>query len=200
MAITINGNGTVTGISVGGLPDGIVDTDMIAAGAATQAKRTYAAGEIIQTKFFQNKAQYSNNSNTTPTQIISGAITPTNSSNKIIITYHAQVAYTDGAEHCHVQILKAGSVISDAHGNTGTSSGINTNANKIVYIASTSQNNRTGVSGSYSDTAGSTSAITYAIGINTNGGSSSNYAHSNRSAHSTDYGSSCELILMEIAA
>ena len=50
MAIQINGNGTITGISVGGLPDGIVDTDMLAAGAATQAKRTYAAGEIIQMK------------------------------------------------------------------------------------------------------------------------------------------------------
>jgi hypothetical protein len=31
MPIAINGSGTVTGISVGGLPDGIVDTDMIAA-------------------------------------------------------------------------------------------------------------------------------------------------------------------------
>ena len=30
MTITINGNGTVTGVSVGGLPDGIVDNDMIA--------------------------------------------------------------------------------------------------------------------------------------------------------------------------
>ena len=30
MPIVINGSGTVTGISVGGLPDGIVDTDMIA--------------------------------------------------------------------------------------------------------------------------------------------------------------------------
>ena len=38
MAITINGNGTITGISVGGLPDGIVDTDMIAASAVTEAK------------------------------------------------------------------------------------------------------------------------------------------------------------------
>ena len=38
MAITINGNGTVTGISVGGLPDGIVDTDMIAANAVIGAK------------------------------------------------------------------------------------------------------------------------------------------------------------------
>ena len=33
MPITINGSGTVTGISVGGLPDGIVDTDTLAAGA-----------------------------------------------------------------------------------------------------------------------------------------------------------------------
>ena len=38
MAIQINGNGTITGISVGGLPDGIVDTDMIAASAVTTAK------------------------------------------------------------------------------------------------------------------------------------------------------------------
>ena len=34
MPITINGSGTVTGISVGGLPDGIVDADTLAAGAA----------------------------------------------------------------------------------------------------------------------------------------------------------------------
>ena len=39
MPITINGNGSVTGISVGGLPDGIVDTDMIANEAVTPAKR-----------------------------------------------------------------------------------------------------------------------------------------------------------------
>ncbi len=38
MAITINGNGTITGVSVGGLPDGIVDTDMIAANAVATAK------------------------------------------------------------------------------------------------------------------------------------------------------------------
>ena len=40
MPISINGSGTVTGISVGGLPDGIVDTDMLAANAVTEAKTT----------------------------------------------------------------------------------------------------------------------------------------------------------------
>ena len=46
MPIAINGSGTVTGISVGGLPDGIVDTDMIAANAVTAPKR--GAGAILQ--------------------------------------------------------------------------------------------------------------------------------------------------------
>lgn len=40
MPITINGSGTVTGISAGGLPDGVITTDDIAANAVTQAKRS----------------------------------------------------------------------------------------------------------------------------------------------------------------
>ena len=58
MPVTINGDGSITGLAVGGLPDGSVDadtlasnavtTDKIANGAATQAKRTYAAGEVIK--------------------------------------------------------------------------------------------------------------------------------------------------------
>ena len=38
MAIAINGSGTLTGVSVGGLPNGIVDTDMLAANAVSTAK------------------------------------------------------------------------------------------------------------------------------------------------------------------
>ena len=38
MAIQINGNGTITGISVGGLPDGIVDADMLASNSVQTAK------------------------------------------------------------------------------------------------------------------------------------------------------------------
>jgi len=48
MTIQINGNGTITGISVGGLPDGIVDTDMIAANAVATAK--IADGAVTSTK------------------------------------------------------------------------------------------------------------------------------------------------------
>ena len=38
MAIVINGSGTVTGLSVGGLPDGTVDNDTLASNAVTTAK------------------------------------------------------------------------------------------------------------------------------------------------------------------
>ena len=41
MAISLNGGtGEITGVSVGGLPDGIVDTDMLADDAVTDAKQS----------------------------------------------------------------------------------------------------------------------------------------------------------------
>jgi len=48
MPVTINGDGSITGLSVGGLGSGVVNTATLADGAATQDKRTYAAGEIVQ--------------------------------------------------------------------------------------------------------------------------------------------------------
>ena len=50
MAIAINGSGTLTGVSVGGLPNGIVDTDMLADDAVTQPKigsKTFTSYAII---------------------------------------------------------------------------------------------------------------------------------------------------------
>ena len=86
MAIQINGNGTITGISVGGLPDGIVDTDMIANNAVTDAKSTIVGGKILQV--------IENTSSTTVTttagssndaDLISLSITPSSASNKVLL-------------------------------------------------------------------------------------------------------------------
>ena len=47
MAISLNGStNVITGVAVGGLPDGIVDTDMLAANAVTAAKATGSAKGI----------------------------------------------------------------------------------------------------------------------------------------------------------
>ena len=49
MPVSINGNtGVVTGVAVGGLPDGIVDTDMLANNAVTAAKATGSVKGITQ--------------------------------------------------------------------------------------------------------------------------------------------------------
>ena len=55
MPITINGSGTVTGISVGGLPDGIVDTDMIAAGAVNSAKSTGLSNPFVSYAYYEEQ-------------------------------------------------------------------------------------------------------------------------------------------------
>jgi len=52
MPITINGSGTVTGISAGGLPDGTVDADTLAANAVTDAK--IAANAVTDAKIASN--------------------------------------------------------------------------------------------------------------------------------------------------
>ena len=41
MPVTINGNGSITGLSVGGLGSGVVNEATIADGAVTQAKRKF---------------------------------------------------------------------------------------------------------------------------------------------------------------
>jgi len=88
MAIQINGNGTITGISVGGLPDGIVDTDMIAASAVTPAKSTIQGGKILQFKQGAASGQHSSaNAGGEGAEItgFNANITLTNSSNKVLV-------------------------------------------------------------------------------------------------------------------
>ena len=59
MPVTINGDGTIAGLSVGGLGAGVVNTATLADGAATQAKRTFASGEVIQTVSNTFNTEYS---------------------------------------------------------------------------------------------------------------------------------------------
>ena len=88
MPIAINGSGTLTGISVGGLPDGIVDTDMLAAKAATAAK--IGDGGVIQVVHALKTDQQSTtaslaHANAVEISGMSCSITLTNSSNKVLV-------------------------------------------------------------------------------------------------------------------
>ena len=100
MPITINGNGTVTGLSVGGLPDGVVDRDTLAAGAK---------GSILQVKSASQASHQSTTADssdvTAPDDLkfhtwgtlitgLSITITPADNTNKILIMYDIAVGST----------------------------------------------------------------------------------------------------------
>tara|TARA_R100000742_G_C4242340_1_gene61822 strand:- start:234 stop:800 length:567 start_codon:yes stop_codon:yes gene_type:complete len=85
MAIVLNGStNVISGVAVGGLPDGIVDTDMIAANAVTAAKR--GTGAILQVveSGFSGEFQTASTSFTDVTNAIIN-ITPTSSSSKVLL-------------------------------------------------------------------------------------------------------------------
>lgn len=63
MAISINGSSNViTGVGVGGLPDGIVDTDMLAANAVTVAKATGSVKGITEADQWRVNSDFTMNS------------------------------------------------------------------------------------------------------------------------------------------
>ena len=78
MAITINGDGTITGLAVGGLPDGTVDRDTLAAAAK---------GSILQVKSTKSTAVDWTTNGTTMVEYapINTTITPSHADNQILI-------------------------------------------------------------------------------------------------------------------
>ena len=77
MPVVINGSGTVTGISVGGLPDGIVDGDTLASGAG---------GKILQHKSAFKTDTFSHTGTSFGAVTgLSVSLAKTNASNKLLI-------------------------------------------------------------------------------------------------------------------
>ena len=62
MPVTINGNGSITGLSVGGLGTGVVNTATIADGAVTNVK--HGAGSIVQVQSGFVNSKYNMSSTT----------------------------------------------------------------------------------------------------------------------------------------
>jgi len=106
MPITINGSGTVTGLSVGGLPDGTVDSDTLAATA--RGKILQVASGTTSTEVIVNSTSYMDTG-------LSATITPASGTKVLVITdqqYHLE-RDTDRAQ-IYVQLLR-GSTVIDSH-------------------------------------------------------------------------------------
>ena len=145
MAITINGNGTITGVSVGGLPDGVVDRDTL----ATQAK-----GTILQVINGSTTSTFTTTSATFADIGLSASITPSSSSNKILV-----FGTIGGIETSAANTYGRGKLLRDS---TDIISSID------YGIGFTGGSERNGVSSSFSilDSPSTTSAITYKVQFN----------------------------------
>jgi len=113
MALTLNGNtNTIAGVAVGGLPDGIVDTDMLAAGAVTGVKQ--GTGSIVQVKQAVNSAMSSEAIGNGVWEDISGlsvSITPTTTTNNILVHYRVAMASTKGQYTTFLRIVRDSTAI-----------------------------------------------------------------------------------------
>ena len=127
MPVTINGDGSIAGLSVGGLGNGgIVDADSLAANAVTTAKIAnsavtnvkHGAGSVIQVKYVESDTIMSNQSSSSLVDItgLSVSITPQSSSSKLFIIMNTNILTietSDGGSDAAVglAIVKDGSVI-----------------------------------------------------------------------------------------
>jgi len=207
MAIQINGNGTITGISVGGLPNGIVDTDMLAANAVTEAKSTITPGKVLQVQKTIITAASGENM-TTSFQNLSGysvTITPNSASNHIYLTGHINVE--SHQQYCTLRFVRyVGGVEQNPAGFRGDSGQANqvrscfgnlyragyhdayNNVNEAFHLFDTDHN--------------TTNAITYQLQFTNSGNSYPIYFNRSHVDSNTAYSYRCmsSIIAMEIAA
>ena len=125
MPITINGTGTVTGLSVGGLPDGCVDSDTLASGVG---------GKILQVKSTKSTAvDWSTNGESMVEYApINTTITPSSTSNKILILVSLSLGTGGSNGNFGMSLYDGSSAISDS-----INSNVTTNTSVSFFIAST---------------------------------------------------------------
>ena len=127
MPVTINGDGSISGLAVGGLGNGgIVDADSLAANAVTTAKLAngavtnikHGAGSVIQVKYVESDTLMNNQSSTSLVDItgLSVSITPQSSTNKLFCIMNTNILTIEGGNGgadaaVGLAIVKDGSVI-----------------------------------------------------------------------------------------
>ena len=212
MAIVINGSGTVTGISVGGLPDGIVDAGTLATDSVDSAElidgaidtahiaadqitsAILPAGSVLQVVQTVKSDTFTTTS--TDWTNITGLtvnITPASTSNKVLVQVHLSTGNSSDRTSAY-----------RITGGTGLFSGDSDSAGRVEATTATSSESTTcgqkAVSFCKLDSPSSTSEQTYAVQVNSQ---TSNTTTINRSECDTDaeycYRTISTITVMEIA-
>ena len=192
MPVTINGDGSITGLVVGGLPDGSVDADTLASNAVTSAKLASGAitrsalptGSVLQTVQVTTTTQTENAFSSAQT-FLTASITPTDSNNKILVNVNCGgCGSRNTSTFWRMRIKRDGSLlrgVASYIGGYGDDSG-----------------NEDYPSCSFLDSPGTTNAITYTLQGNRVSGSANCYFNHNDGSGSNSQAQS-SMTLMEIA-
>ena len=152
MPITFNGNGTITGIAAGGLPDGCVQiADLATTGTASG---TTLPGTILQVVNAKTSTAVANSTDTFADNGMTANITPLFASSKILIQANVNGAHvtTANLNQMQLRLLRDSTVI----GTFGTEVGHSNGALAQNGVG-------TGGATSYLDSPNTTSQITYKV-------------------------------------
>ncbi len=189
MPITFNGSGTVSGITAGGLPDGIIQSADLASGVG---------GKILQVVSTTKTGHFTHNTSTV-TEItgLNVSITPSSASNKIFIM--ADIFMSGGANtYAGFRLLRDTTAIRQTTAIDGTDNRfmgtIGSHVDASRYVRSVGLN--------FLDTPGDTNAHTYKIAVATLYGSV--LVHINRTGDTDNLlypqAGSSTITAMEVAA
>ena len=118
MPLSFDGAGIITGLQVGGLPDGTVDLDTLAASSVNNAKlaagtpntAALPAGTILQVQSVAKDTQFSTTSTTyVDVTDLSVSITPSSSSNTILVIAQIQTGTNNNGSDNFIRILRGAS-------------------------------------------------------------------------------------------
>jgi len=162
MAITINGTGSITGLTAGGLPDGSVTAADIETSLDLTGKTVTlpsgTGGKILQVQHsIKNTHQYITNANSSAVDItdMTATITPSSTSSKILVLFNLSVSTT--TDYFTLKTYRGSTEIFNGTLNpsyTGNTVGTFGSYTPNQYMAHS-------VAGAYVDEPASTSALTY---------------------------------------
>jgi len=212
MALVLNGStNTIGGLAVGGLPDGSVDADTLAANAVTSGKLASGVGgkllQIVQTikTDISSFSSVSNGAFVNTDSAFAVTITPSSTSSLIYLSGFVNVAVSGAVAQVNINYRRGGADLTTAVDGGSTTSPIG-DANGVRKRVAASGNNTDHAGNCFTlallDKPNSTSAQTYSLSLSHGSGSNRNmYINEvNGTANSTSYQRSCSVfIAMEIA-
>ena len=193
MPVTINGDGSITGLAVGGLPDGSVDADTLASNAVTSAKLASGAitrsslpsGSVLQTVQVNTVTQVENAFSSQQT-FLTASSTPTDNNNKIMVNVNCcGCGSRDTSTYWRMRIKRDGSLIRGVASYIGLAEGAG-GAGAEDYPSCM-----------FLDSPGTTNAVSYTLhGDRMSGGANCYFNHQDASGGNSQGGTT--MTLMEI--